>query len=122
MSIEIINERQRSTEKITELNFYKDGELCAGFDLDKDMNPVFHCKEAEKNYNSLMSNPDYTSEYFTYNHSYTENAKGKCHCGEIIELYDEYMGACECPKCGRWYNLFGQELNPPTTWSDGEDW
>ena len=49
-------------------------------------------------------------------------ASGVCACGEVIDLYDQYLGACECPSCGRWYNLFGQELNPPDTWASGDDW
>lgn len=54
--------------------------------------------------------------------SYMENAKLKCDCGEVFELYNEYLGACECPKCSRWFNLFGQEVNNPETWKDGDDW
>ena len=53
---------------------------------------------------------------------YRENNSGVCECGETIELWNEYLGACECPNCGRWYNLFGQELNPPDTWREGGDW
>jgi hypothetical protein len=51
-------------------------------------------------------------------------AVGKCHCGEEIELNPRcaYYGGIECPECGQWYNLFGQELNPVETWSQGEDW
>lgn len=47
---------------------------------------------------------------------------GECECGETVTLYNQYLGACECPKCGRWYNIWGQELNPPHTWSSGDDW
>lgn len=50
--------------------------------------------------------------------SYTEPAIGKCHCGEEIELWNQYQGACECPKCGQWYNLFGQELINPEYWEE----
>lgn len=42
-----------------------------------------------------------------------ENAHGTCSCGEEVELWNQYLGACECPNCGQWYNLFGQELTPP---------
>lgn len=49
-------------------------------------------------------------------------ATGVCKCGNRITLQNEYMGACECPYCGRWYNLFGQELNHPDTWRYGDDW
>lgn len=54
-------------------------------------------------------------------HSYREPASGTCSCGNRVELYDMYMGACPCEKCGRWYNLFGQELLPPEQWEDDAD-
>ena len=41
---------------------------------------------------------------------------GKCSCGEIVSLRDQYYGACQCPRCGKWYNLSGQELLPPDMW------
>lgn len=51
-----------------------------------------------------------------------ENAHGTCSCGEEMELWDQHLGACQCPRCGRWYNLFGQELVPPEHWEEGDDW
>ena len=44
--------------------------------------------------------------------------KGTCKCGEEFWIENEYMGACQCPKCGQWYNLWGQELLPPDQWED----
>ena len=44
------------------------------------------------------------------------------HCGAEFYLQDEYLGACECPRCGQWFNLFGQELTDPRGWSNGSDW
>ena len=52
----------------------------------------------------------------------THPAIYKCDCGEEFELYNEYMGACSCPKCEKYFNLFGQALNNPETWRDGGDW
>ena len=49
-------------------------------------------------------------------------ASGICNCGERIDLYNEYLGGCECPCCGQWWNIWGQELNNPETWSQGDDW
>jgi hypothetical protein len=49
---------------------------------------------------------------------YKEPAHGTCNCGEEVALINEYLGACQCPKCGQWYNLFGQELLPPEEWED----
>lgn len=34
------------------------------------------------------------------------------------ELVNQYQGACPCPKCGQWYNLFGQELINPQYWEE----
>ena len=48
--------------------------------------------------------------------SYREPNRGTCACGQTVELYDQFYGACQCPECGRWYNLFGQELLPPDQW------
>lgn len=45
-----------------------------------------------------------------------EDAHGTCTCGCEVWLIDQYCGACQCPGCGRWYNLFGQELMPPEQW------
>ena len=49
-------------------------------------------------------------------------ATGICECGKLIELHNEYLGAGECSYCGRWHNLFGQLLNNPRTWRNGDDW
>lgn len=73
------------------------------------------------NYSYCLAHPE---EFEVYNHlrkmthSYTENAHGTCECGEEVSLWDEYYGACSCPNCGRWYNLFGQEINPPIYWEE----
>ncbi len=80
-------------------------------------------KEAVENYEWCMAHPE---RFGTFNHLstrvdyYKPNAHGTCVCGEEVELYDQYMGACECPKCGRWYNLFGQSLLPPDQWENEE--
>lgn len=49
---------------------------------------------------------------------YVENATALCSCGEIIELRNQHLGACECPNCGQWYNLFGQTLKNPRHWEE----
>lgn len=48
-------------------------------------------------------------------------AYGYCSCGNRIDLVDEFLGACECVKCGKWYNLFGQELLSPEHWEQDEE-
>lgn len=77
-------------------------------------------KEAVANYQYCMAYPENFERYnkvVCRKWRYRQNATGVCSCGEKIELYDAYMGACECPYCGQWYNLFGQKLNPPDQWT-----
>lgn len=83
---------------------------------------------AKKNLESCMAHPEKFTrwkEVVTYKNWYTEPAHGRCHCGEEVFLIDRYFGACDCPKCGQWYNLFGEELLPPSMWGEdmyAEDW
>lgn len=78
-----------------------------------------------RNRDSAMEHPE---KYVRFNkvikqtHSYREPAYGLCECGAEFPMFNEYMGACECPGCGQWYNLFGQELLPPERWEEGDDW
>ena len=51
-----------------------------------------------------------------YKTRYKVPAQGVCDCGEVVILEDEYMGACQCENCGKWYSLSGQELLPPDEW------
>lgn len=53
-----------------------------------------------------------------YTRQVKDNTHGTCICGHEVELWNQYMGACQCPECGRWYNLFGQELVPPEHWEE----
>jgi len=77
------------------------------------------------NYQDCMAHPEKFvrwNKIVEYPTSYTEPASGVCVCGQTVELWDSYLGACECPGCGRWYNLFGQELNHPRMWREADDW
>ena len=89
----------------------------------------FQYEEAKRNYENCMAHPEQFkvfAEVQKYVNYYTEPAHGTCSCGEEVELYDQYYGACQCPKCGQWYNLFGQSLVPPECWehdpSEEEYW
>lgn len=78
---------------------------------------------AIENYKYCMAHPKQFTRWnkvISSTRTYRENASGRCACGEHIELYNVYMGACDCPYCGRWYNLFGQEIKPPKDWEDDE--
>lgn len=119
--------RHRVEVECHERRFFYDDDGGYAFPCDKEgmvdvdsLNPT-----ARKNYEWCLHNPQefkYYNEHNVYYTHYTENASGVCSCGNRIELWDEYLGACHCPHCGKWYNLFGQELNPPHTWKDGDDW
>ena len=97
-----------------------------GFPCDEHGTPLIEGNEAaQKNYQWALEHPERFARFnkvVKHKQDYKENAWGICECGETVELFNEYMGACECPQCGKWYNLFGQELNPPETWPDGDDW
>lgn len=77
---------------------------------------------AFKNYSYCISHPEKFPYAFNEIHKYSrwikDESYGTCHCGERVYLINEYMGACQCPKCGQWYNLFGEELLPPNDWED----
>ena len=117
--IQIIKER--GYETITEYHldiFNENGEVCLSFPTDGNGNVII-TPENKENYKYSINNCNtgaFTKHLSRSNHRYRTNAVAICHCGEQIELYDEYMGACECPNCGQWYNLFGQELNDPCEW------
>ena len=85
--------------------------------------------EADANLAWCMEHPEKfvrAGQVVTYRNRYREPAHGTCSCGNEVELYDQYYGACQCWKCGKWYNLFGQELLPPEQWetdpSEEEYW
>lgn len=95
-----------------------------GFPCDKEgklldseeKNPVAH-----KNYRNCLEHPERFERFnrvIRYERRVVDNAHGTCSCGHEVELYDANCGACPCDKCGRWYNLFGQELLPPEYWED----
>lgn len=103
-----------------------------GFPCDRDgklieseeQNPVAH-----ENYRRCMKHPeqfDRFNEVVRRERRYREPGHGTCICGAEVELYDQYYGACQCPECGRWYNLYGQSLLPPEQWerdpSEEEYW
>lgn len=55
------------------------------------------------------------NEVIRFENRYIEPARGTCSCGREVELWDQYYGSCQCD-CGKWYNLFGQELVAPEYW------
>lgn len=115
--------RERKTDITYEVEFLRhDGNSGFGFPCTEtgellEMNNPY----AIENYRECLAHPERFGVYNhirKFKHTYTENAHGTCECGEEVSLWNEWYGACECPRCGRWYNLFGQELNPPKDWEE----
>ena len=94
-------------------------------DADGNLLPMHEC--AMKNYKNCMAHPEKFERWnkkIRLHRRYKENAHGRCICGREVVLWDQYYGSCEC-ECGRWYNLFGQELLPPEAWETDqseEEW
>jgi len=125
--LEIIRERGTHTEFDYRIEF-TDEEGC-GFSFPCDSNGNIQFSNNEELGRAQRDNYDYAmshrerftkqyAEFTTRRYTVTDNALGKCVCGETVELYDQYQGACSCPKCGQWYNLFGQELVDPEYWEE----
>lgn len=116
------------TETVTsyDLQFFFDETGGYGFECDEKGNVLNTDNEcAMRNYEWCLNHPE---EFEIFNHivkntrTIREPDHGICKCGEKVWLTNEYMGACECPNCGQWYNLFGQELVHPKYWDRGYDW
>ena len=111
---------ERKTHISYELAFYYDENSGFGFPCDAAGNLLpFQTDAARENYEYCMAHPEEFETFAEVRKNvrrYTESAHGTCSCGSEVVLYDQYCGACQCEKCGRWYNLFGQELLPPEQW------
>ena len=123
--IKILKERHTEVEEYKVVFFQRKGDYAGnGFEYDADaegnvvFNPEYE-KAQRENYERLLTDEDYEApQVITRRHSYRVPTLAKCHCGAEIYLQDEYMGACECPECGRWYSISGQELKDPKYWGD----
>ena len=123
--LKIISERTPVTVTKRYLEFMIDS--CGGlsFELDEHNKPILETDAAKENYEYAMAHPEVYK--YCYNEvvkrswTYTEPAHGICSCGTEIALENQYRGACECPTCGRWYNLFGQALIDPEGWEYDDD-
>ena len=113
--------RERKYETQYEIRFFYD--KTGGFAFPCDENGKIFKDDltdaAKENYLWCLEHPEkfqYYNKLTSWERRYTEPATGICKCGHRIELYDQYLGACECPHCGQWYSLSGQELLPPKDW------
>ena len=98
-----------------------------GFPCDKAGNPSEGlAPAARENLAWCRSHPERfmrAGKVIAHRQEWKEPATGRCICGERVVLTDQYMGACQCGRCGRWYSLAGEDLLPPEMWGwDGADW
>ena len=106
-----------------EFDLIEDPSCGFSFDCDEtgkmDLNP-----DAQRNYDYAISHPEEYKDRGIVKTRYVDHvpAKGTCICGNEMELSAQYMGACQCGKCGQWYNLFGQALIPPEYWEKDDDY
>jgi hypothetical protein len=77
------------------------------------------CSEALANYDKCLTNKDRFTEpeFKVEKYTYTHPAIGQCSCSRYLTLECDYEGAVMC-ECGKWYNLFGQELRDPKYWEE----
>lgn len=112
----------RHSETMTEYRIEFTNEEGGGFSFDADKNgKIILTNDGQRvNYQYAMEHPKkFTvqfNEFVKRKFTYTVPAVGTCSCGNTVILENEYHGACQCNKCGQWYNLFGQELIPPDYW------
>ena len=126
--LKIIRERSSHTEVEHYIEFTDEEGAGFSFPCDSNGNIQFNDDIPElgraqrDNYDYAMAHKErFTRQYAQLvprKYTVTDNAVGKCVCGEEVELYDQYQGACQCPKCGQWYNMFGQSLVDPQYWED----
>ena len=95
------------------------------FPCDEQGNIEELCPEGLQNYKNCMTGNMTTDGYKLIDlgvrkevRKFHVNPSIECDCGEQFILFNEYMGACSCPNCEQWYNLFGQQLVNPTMWEE----
>ena len=78
--------------------------------------------EAKANYEKCLTDDRLTeAEFLKGTRTYWAPAIGKCICGRKVVLDADYQGAVRC-ECGKWYNLFGQELRDPQYWEEDDEY
>ncbi len=120
--LKIIKERTPETirEYYIEFKYKDDPEAGFCFPATCHGDPDFArmTSEALANYEACLTDKRLTEGEFTkHKWTYTHPAIGVCSCGKDVVLDSDYAGAVRCD-CGRWYNLFGQELRDPKYWEE----
>lgn len=115
--------KQREMKEFVEYRIeFTDKDGCGfSFEADERGNVILQNECQRANYEAAMAHPemyDRFNKFTVRKRTYIEPAIGRCRCGGRVELESRYYGACQCERCGQWYNVFGQELMPPEHWED----
>jgi hypothetical protein len=120
--LKIIKERTPETivNHIIEFEYKDDPNAGFVFPANPDGTPAFEKMppEAKANYEKCLTDDRLTeAEFKVEKWTYMNPAVGECSSGREVILDAGYLGAVMC-ECGRWYNLFGQELKDPKYWEE----
>lgn len=123
--LKIIKERtpETITEYYLEFKYKDDPEAGFCFPATHLGDPDFDrmSDEAIANYQACLTDKRLTAEEFTkHKWTYMNPALGICSCGRDVVLECDHAGAVRC-ECGKWYNLFGQELRDPKYWEEDDE-
>lgn len=124
--LKIIKERTPETIVEYHLEWYYDETRNAGFSFPTNSNYEVDLEkmtpEGRTNYERCLNDKSLVGPIKDrYEHTYINPAVGKCSCGQEVVLDSGYNGAVMCPNCGKWYNLYGQELVDPKYWEEDDD-
>ena len=122
--LKIIKERKPETiiDRYIEFKYKDDPNAGFVFPAKADGEPDFNkmCPEAVANYRSCLMDGRLTEpEFIVDKRQYINPAVGKCSCGAEVILDSDYAGAVRC-ECGKWYNIYGQELRDPKYWEEDD--
>ena len=119
----IVKEEKRVSEIEYSLEYRFRADKNAGYSFPcNEKGEVLELSERMKeslNYCQYNSNKFYEPFVERRRVDYIEPAVGKCECGREVTLEAGFIGAFQC-ECGKWYNLFGQELADPEYWEEYE--
>ena len=125
LQFDLIGERKGNGYSFPLLS--KDASIIPLKESETETNKYEPCSEEEciwwKNYLSVKDDREHFKEPYVDKKTWywTEPAHAICNCSTEIILEDEFLGTCQCPVCGQWYNMFGQEVLDPEEYKEDLD-
>ena len=100
----------------TEDKYYDDSELggmVAAFACTPSGRPSKLTPAQQATWDRYANDPRYEFSHVEVEEKTYTPTVVKCNCGTHVEIYSD---ADDCPTCHQVYNLWGQELAPPSQW------